>query len=131
VPTLVVWGDDRERTWAGQIVHHSHGGAVLAPRTSLKELAAILRRTCLFVASDTGPTHLAAAVGATCVTLFGTTQPEVSGPYGQRHIFVRSPGPVSDSRHRRRASNDAMRRIDVATVCAACDQVLSRKSKAA
>jgi ADP-heptose:LPS heptosyltransferase len=131
LPTLVVWGENRERSWAEEIVRHSGGRASLAPPTSLKELAAILRRTCVFVASDTGPTHLAAAVGASCVTLFGTTRPEVSGPYGNQHILVSSPGPVTDSRHRRRASNDAMRRIDVATVCAACDLVLARKSKAA
>jgi ADP-heptose:LPS heptosyltransferase len=128
---LVVWSGDGERALAEQVVASSHGHAHLAPPTSLQELAAVLRRAKLLVASDTGPTHLAAAVGTFCVTLFGTTRPEVSGPYGSGHVRVCSPGPTTDSRHRRRASNDAMRQIESTAVCAACDQVLQRLSQAA
>jgi ADP-heptose:LPS heptosyltransferase len=131
LPVLVVWAGDREREWAEQTVRAAKGRATLAPATSLEELAAVLRRTCLLVASDTGPTHLAAAVGTPCVALFGVTRPEVSGPYGERHACVVSPEPHADRRHHRRASNEAMRRIEVGAVCAACDQLLARISQAA
>lgn len=131
LPSVVVWAGSGERAWGEQIVEHSSGGAVLAPPTSLPELASLLRRSCLYVGSDTGPTHLAAAMGVRCVTLFGTTLPEVSGPYGQQHVCLVTSGPCADKRHRRHASNEAMRKIEVPAVCQACDLVLAQQREAA
>ena len=53
-----------------------HRALCLAGRLELIELAALLRRTRLFVSVPTGPMHLAAAVGAPVVTIFGPTHPE-------------------------------------------------------
>lgn len=126
LPSLVVWSGDRERSWAEEVVTHSGGNAVLAPPTRLTELAALLRRSRLFVGSDTGPMHLAAAIGIPCVSLHGTTRPEVSGPYGQHHIPLQTRYQAGTSRQRRSAGNDAMREITVEAVCAACDTLLER-----
>jgi lipopolysaccharide heptosyltransferase I len=58
-------------------------------RTSLKTLAAIYRRARVVVSTDTGPMHIAAAVGTPVVALFGPTSPESTGPYGEGHSVLR------------------------------------------
>jgi ADP-heptose:LPS heptosyltransferase len=131
LPAVVVWAGDREREWAAHIVAGAQGQACLAPPTSLPELAALLRKSRLFVGSDSGPMHLAAAVGAPCVGLFGPTRPEDCGPYGPGHIAVQAYDQAGTSRQRRQASNEALQAISVAMVTEACSQVLTRNSDTA
>ena len=52
-------------------------------RTTLKELGALLERAHLVVANDTGPMHLAVAMKAKTIALFGPTSPAITGPYGE------------------------------------------------
>jgi len=61
----------------------------LAGKTSLLQLAALLRRADLLVTSDSGPMHLAAAVGTPVVGIFGPTDPRRVGPYGNGHVVLR------------------------------------------
>lgn len=61
----------------------------LAGTTTLKELAALASLSDIFITTDTGPMHLAAAVGAKVVALFGPTAPWRTGPYGTGHIVIR------------------------------------------
>ena len=61
---------------------------VLAGQTDLKELAALFKRAHRVVSADSGPLHLANAVGANVVALFGPTRPEITGPQGQGRIKV-------------------------------------------
>ena len=126
LPSLVIWSGERELGWARTIVKGSGGHALLAPPTNLPELAALLRRARLFLSSDTGPLHIAVAVGTPCVSLHGTTRREASGPYGPQHIAIQQRYQTGTSRQRRRADNAAMREIDVETVVAACEQLLQR-----
>ncbi len=56
---------------------------VTAGKTTLKELAALLERASLVIANDTGPMHLAVAMKAKTIALFGPTSPELTGPYGE------------------------------------------------
>jgi heptosyltransferase-1 len=58
--------------------------------TTLKELAALASLADLFVTTDTGPMHLAAAAQAKVLALFGPTAPWRTGPYGLSHIVVRA-----------------------------------------
>ena len=65
----------------------------LAGRTSLRELCAALRACRVVITNDTGPMHVAAAVGTRVVALFGSTAPELTGPDlpGEaRHVILRS-----------------------------------------
>jgi lipopolysaccharide heptosyltransferase I len=73
---LVVWGPGERRT-AEAI------GAEVAPQTSLRELARVLREASAVIGADTGPLHLAAALGTPVVGLYGPTNPARNGPYGQ------------------------------------------------
>jgi heptosyltransferase-1 len=59
-------------------------------RTTLKALAAVYRTASVVVSTDTGPMHLAAAVGTPVVALFGPTAPWRTGPYGQGHVVLRA-----------------------------------------
>lgn len=61
-----------------------------AGKTNLKELAALASLADLFITTDTGPMHLAAAAGAKVLALFGPTAPWRTGPYGQGHIVLRT-----------------------------------------
>ena len=61
----------------------------LAGRTNLKELAYLFSKCDLTVTTDTGPMHLAAAMGCPVVAIFGPTSPLRTGPYGEGHVIVR------------------------------------------
>ena len=126
LPAFVLWSGERERAWAEEIVACSGGRAVLAPATTLPMLASVLRRARLFIGSDTGPLHIAAAGGTDCVGMHGTTRPAASGAYGPRHVHLQKRYQGGSSRERRRANNDAMREIDVDMVVAACERLLRR-----
>jgi heptosyltransferase I len=58
--------------------------------TTLKELAALASLSALFITTDTGPMHLAAAAGAKVLALFGPTAPWRTGPYGPSHVVIRT-----------------------------------------
>jgi lipopolysaccharide heptosyltransferase I len=121
---VVLWAGPRELAWAERIVEMSGRGVHLAPATTLPELAAWCREAQLFVGSDTGPLHLAAALGTPCVALFGPTRPSVCGPYGTGHQTLQAYYQGGSSRQRRGADNRAMREIQVESVIDACHRVL-------
>ena len=72
------------------VIAASRGAATLVP-SSLPRLVALLRRSGVVVGGDSGPVHLAAALGAPLVALFGPTDPARNGPWG--------PGPMAVLRH--------------------------------
>ncbi|THI90497.1 MAG: putative lipopolysaccharide heptosyltransferase III [Nitrospira sp. CG24A] len=57
---------------------------IMAGRTTIKQFAAIAKRSALFVGSDSGAMHIAAAVGTSIVALFGPSNPREWGPRGGR-----------------------------------------------
>jgi heptosyltransferase-2 len=68
----------------------------LAGRTSLRELAGALKLCSFVLTNDTGPMHLAAAVGTPLVAIFGSTSPELTGPvFSPRARVVRTNVPCS------------------------------------
>ena len=85
---IVVWAGDAEKTMAETIVKLSGDGATLARPTSLRELAALLSKTQLFVGSDTGPMHIAVGLGVPTVALYGAADPKRNGPYGEQTRVV-------------------------------------------
>ncbi len=65
----------------------------LAGRTSFTEWAALLQHCGNVVANDSGGMHLAAAVGARTVAVYGATDPAITGPLGTRCTVIQTPGP--------------------------------------
>jgi ADP-heptose:LPS heptosyltransferase len=126
LPSVVVWAGEQEKSWAEEVVAGAGGCARLAPATTLKELAALARRARLFIGSDTGPLHLAAAVGTPCIGLYGPMPAERNGPYGAQHIALQAMGFEGTRHQRRKASRELMDSIPISLVCEACDQILAR-----
>ena len=79
---LLTWGPG-EQTDAEQIRELMKEDAVLIPRCTLKQLGAILRRCAVMVTNDSGPMHIAAAMGTPVVALYGPTRPQLQGPVGE------------------------------------------------
>lgn len=125
LPTLVVWAGEREKLWAEEIAVVSKGKALIAPDTSLNELAEVLRQAHFFVGSDTGPLHLASAVGTPCVSMFGPTKPSICGPFGEGHISLQAYYQDGSSRERRGTDNSAMQAISVDQVVDASEELLA------
>jgi len=87
---VVITGSPGDRVLAAQIAAQMQEKVWnLAGRTSLAELAGIMKKARLAVTADTGPMHLAAALGTRVVALFGPTAPGRTGPFGAGHRVVR------------------------------------------
>jgi heptosyltransferase-1 len=83
---VVVWGPTELELARAIASGEPSERVVLAPPTDLDALIAVLRRASVVVAGDTGPLHLAAALGVPCVGLYGPTSPERNGPWRQRAL---------------------------------------------
>jgi len=83
----------------------------LAGRTTLRDLAYLYERAALVVTTDSGPMHMAAAVGTPTVALFGPTDPARTGPYGMGHTVVRAGVPCSPCFLKRCDTRQCMKNI--------------------
>lgn len=124
--SLVAWGTFDERLMAEEIVELSKSTATLAPNTTLQTLAALVETADIFISGDTAPLHVAVAVGTPTIGLYGATRPGDSGPYEQAALQLQYE--AGSRRHRRNASNRAMRAIGVEHVCAVIDDMHHRQS---
>jgi heptosyltransferase-1 len=88
-----------------EAIVHGTGGAATALRGSLDQLVALTRRVALAIAGDTGPLHLACALGRPVVGIYGPTDPSRNGPFGTRFKVLRSP--LSRRDHTRYAAPEA------------------------
>lgn len=98
---VVVTGSDSEAALVQAVVAACGAGAEARVGGTLLELATLLQGATAVVAGDTGPLHLAAALGRPVVGVFGPTDPAHTGPRGARAAVVRRPvacGPCYDLR---------------------------------
>jgi heptosyltransferase-1 len=102
VRSLINFGPGEEPLM--RAVESASEGTAKGMTCSLTELVALTRRARLFIGGDTGPMHLAAALGIPVVAIFGPTNPARNGPFGTRSIVLRSP--TSPTTHSRRAQPD-------------------------
>jgi heptosyltransferase-1 len=94
---------------------------------SLEQLIALTRRVSLAVAGDTGPLHLACALGRPVVGIYGPTDPSRNGPFGTRFRVLRSPESRRD--HTRHAEPEAgLLTIQAADVLRAADELLAEEN---
>jgi heptosyltransferase-1 len=106
-----------------RVVEATCAGAAMGINCSLTQLIALTRLARLFIGGDTGPMHLAAALGVPVVAIFGPTNPERNGPFATRSVVLRSPS--SPTTHARRAEPDpGLLEITSAQVLNAARQLL-------
>jgi len=128
---LVVWGGAAERVTAERIAAASDDAAIVATETSLQDLGELFRLSRLLISADTGPLHLAAAVGTPCVGLFGPVPAARNGPYGPQHVCVEPPADVRPTWEDRKTDSASMAAIGVDAVLAAVETLLARGRVAA
>ncbi len=101
VDTVVLGSaEDRE---TGALIAAAARGAVrdLTGQSSIPQSAAVIARCALAVCNDSGPMHLAVALGVPVVALFGPTDPARTGPYGPGHTVIQAPMTCAGCRRRR------------------------------
>ncbi|EFK97422.1 lipopolysaccharide heptosyltransferase II [sediment metagenome] len=92
----VIVGSKADRDIADLIVSLSEGNAVsLAGKTSLKELITVIRKAKFVISNDSGPMHIAAALGIPVYAIFGPTDPRRTGPYGKGHTIITAEEPCA------------------------------------
>jgi heptosyltransferase-1 len=100
-----------------EAIQKASGGAVTPLACTLAQLIALTRRVALAIAGDTGPLHLACALGRPVVGIYGPTDPRRNGPFGTEFKVLRSPESRRD--HTRYAAPEA----GLLTIC--LEEVLS------
>jgi ADP-heptose:LPS heptosyltransferase len=89
---VVLLGDGSQVSSATKLCQNvgSHELINLVGKTSIPELVAVLKAAAAGLGPDSGPGHLAAAVGTPYVSLFGPTSPKRAAPYNCEHLVVQS-----------------------------------------
>jgi lipopolysaccharide heptosyltransferase I len=108
----VLWGPGEEPI-ARQVAEASAGAAVPAPATSVEDLVAAIAAAKVIVSGDTGPLHIATALGIPTVGIFGPTDPRRNGPWSRDDISI-SRFDRCACHHKRRCRNDRWCLGDVA-----------------
>lgn len=105
----------------------------LSGKTTLKELAHLMSLSSAVITVDSGPMHLAAAMGVPVIAIFGPTAPWRTGPYGKIHSIIRKELPCSPcfSRVCKGKDNICMKEIEVRDVLPAVEANLNYKQRGA
>jgi lipopolysaccharide heptosyltransferase I len=114
--------DDRDR-----IERIAQGCRNTAGTTDLFQLAELYARCAVVVTNDSGPMHIAAAVGTPVVAIFGPTDPALTGPYGKQHVVLRagiSCSPCLKDRCVHQPPMECMEKVTVERVLAAINEVI-------
>ena len=121
---LVLTGAPAEEPMIREIIRASGMPRVTYLPTSIVQFIALVRRAQLFIGGDTGPLHLAAAVGTPVVGIYGPTDPTRNGPFSPDDIALHNHQAIN---HTRREDHPAyIGGIPVATVLQAVEQRLAR-----
>lgn len=123
---LLSWGNVEEHALAEEIARHIGSRAVVLDKMSLKQFVAVLKCVDLVVGGDTGPIHLAAAVGTPTVSFYRCTDGSLNGPLGKTHMIVQSPLPCTKCLRKACDREEECRRsIDVDAMLAAAESCLA------
>ena len=129
--SVVFVGDKADALAVAQITPSLNGKFVnLAGKTTLRELASVLAACDLLATGDTGPMHVAVAVGTPVVALFGATDPIRHGPYGAGNTVLHDPAPGAMAAGRRpteEAGAASLARITPDAVVAAITAKLAQR----
>ena len=121
---ILLTGSPSEEPLIAEILQNAGSQCAHYLPTTLVQFIALARRARLFVGGDTGPLHLAAAVGTPIVGIYGPTDPVRNGPFAADDIALSNRGPIN---YTRRGANAAyLPGISVESVVAAVEKRLAR-----
>ena len=123
---VVVAGGPDAAAAAKLIVAAAPDALELVGRTGVRELVSVLRRSSLAVTNDSGPMHLAAALGRPLVATFGPTSPARTGPFRRGGSVVRLDVICSPCFERECAHQTCLASLSVESVLERCDAELGR-----
>lgn len=105
--------------------------ANLVGKTTLRSLAALIERARLVISLDSGPLHLAAALGRPTIAMFGPTDPNRTGPWSARARVMTHPTPCAPCLRRRcpLSHHDCLRKLEEIAVLAAVREVLRESAR--
>jgi heptosyltransferase I len=101
----------------------------LSGETTLPELAYLYKKALMVITTDSGPMHLAAAVGTPVIALFGPTDPQRTGPYGEGHTIIKTDLPCSPCFLKKCPTKKCMQDILPEQVFAAIEERLKEGEK--
>jgi len=124
---ILLTGSAEEAAMIEGIVEQAGSKRATYFSSTLVQFIALARKASLFLGGDTGPMHMAAAVGAPIVAIYGPTNPARNGPFGRADIALSNFGPIN---HTRRGANSAyLQGISVEMVIEAVHRRLSLRSE--
>ncbi|HEY7289980.1 MAG TPA: glycosyltransferase family 9 protein [Vicinamibacterales bacterium] len=109
--SVVLWGPGEE-SLARETVAAAGGAAIATDRTAIADVVALARGAAVMVSGDTGPTHIAAAVGTPLVGLYGPTRAVRNGPLLPQDVAVTRDA-ICQCHHLRRCKLDRMCLLDI------------------
>ncbi len=86
IPCIITGGGADERTVKQAMAFSNNKGINLCGKTNLKELVALIAGAKAVLSNDSGPMHIASALGIPVIAIFGPTDPRKTGPYGWPEI---------------------------------------------
>jgi lipopolysaccharide heptosyltransferase I len=138
--TVLMTGSPAEEPAIRDILERAKARRAAYFASTVAEYIALVRRASLFVGGDTGPLHLAAAVGTPLVAIYGPTNPERNGPFAPSDIAIwnqKPPGAAGSGAflqthwHAKQGKNSAyIEDVPVETVRAAIERRLAAKHEA-
>lgn len=129
---IVVGGSPEEESLTQSVVHQAKSRLLsLSGRSDVRMLAALLKRSALFIGNDTGAMHIAAAVGTPVVGLFGPSNPREWGPRGSvtEVIYKGLDCRICFHPTCRRGEENCMKLITVEEVMAACQRLFQARGR--
>jgi heptosyltransferase-2 len=129
---VIIVAGPKDVSLAQNIIKHLHYPAVnLAGRTSVSQLASLLKRCQLFISNDSGPVHIGVAVGVPVISIFGRSQKGLSpkrwGPIGKKgYILHKEVGCIECLAHNCIKEFACLKAIGVEDVLKLADLVMDR-----
>lgn len=136
----VITGGPGETAYCEKMAKEIEGSISLCGKTTLREMAAVLEKAEFLISPDTGPAHIASAMGTPVIALFALTRPEITGPYGSLDTVVNKFDDAiqkfNPSMYEKRDQimrnhiEGAMKLIEVGDVMAQAEKVMSASDRA-
>ena len=87
---LIFWGYEEERLQAQKLREMTGSNVVLIPKADLKYTGALMKKCKVFLTNDTGPMHIASALGVNVAAIFGPTNSHLQGPLNENSIVIKN-----------------------------------------